>query len=87
MGVARWNISRRGSRLEVDLALDAPMSQSELDDLCEAVEPELHENVREVVLDGEVTRIPLARSELVRIVRRVGRLALRYGKPFSVRPI
>jgi hypothetical protein len=87
MRVARWSISRRGSRLEVDLDDEAELSSSELDALCEAVEPELREGVREVVLEGEATRQRVGTIEFLDTIRRIGRLALRHGKSFSVRPI
>jgi hypothetical protein len=87
MRVARWSISRRGERLEVDLEASTPLSPTELDRLCEAVEPELDEGVREGVLDGASTRDPASSAQILGVIRRVGRLAMRYGKPFSVRPI
>jgi hypothetical protein len=87
VSVARWSISRRGERLEVDLDASTPLSAAEIDRLCEAVEPELGEDVREVLLDGASTRDPGSRADILAVIQRVGRLAMRSGKPFSVRPI
>ena len=43
--------------------------------------------VDEVLLDGEFARSWSEDLDLVRVVRALGRLSLRHGKPFSVRPI
>jgi hypothetical protein len=89
MGAARWSIRRRGPRLEVAVGDPLPVTSTDLEDLSAAVEPELAstDGIREVILDRAGTLGRRSMDELMIVIRHVGRLAIRYGKPFSVRPI
>jgi hypothetical protein len=82
-----WTIWRDGQRLNVDLEADGPLSDVDVDAVARALEPELTEDVRQVVLDGPLTREASGSRELLRVIRRLGAFVTRSGKAFTVRSL